>query len=102
MSIFKHLNTFIDRIRVRMHFDPLRDWLVLISFFFVLLVALVGWNVWAFLNIAGGEAVGSRVDTKAPRSDQTSLESARALFNDHAREDAAYASTTYRYNDPSQ
>lgn len=79
---------------------PSRDWFLLLSIAFLILIASIGWNVWTFIRITNGEAVGvASSGTKGP--DIGIVEQVRAVFASRAAEEQRYRNE-YRFVDPSK
>jgi len=80
--------------------QPVRDWLALLLVAGVLLAISIGWNVWTYVRVVNGEAVGggaavsSAADTKA-------IDAVQGLFEKRAAEEANYRSS-YHFVDPSK
>ncbi|MBA3789188.1 hypothetical protein H0X32_02210 [Patescibacteria group bacterium] len=90
--------TRIFRYGDRIH--PSRDWFVLLAFALLLLVISIGFNVWLFMQIAGGKSIVS--DTSVPHvaSSTTSVTDVQNVFKGRASEETNYQHT-YHFVDPS-
>ncbi len=85
--------------------NPMRDWSALLVIVAIALIGSVMWNVWTFERVINGEAIGSLPApvasfTEAP--DQATLNTAHAIFEKRATEEAKYVTGIYHYTDPSQ
>lgn len=79
---------------------PSRDWFILLAIAFLILIASIGWNVWAFVRITSGEATGSAA--QGPQGPDVSVvEQVRTVFETRAAEENRYR-TEYRFVDPSK
>ncbi len=76
---------------------PVRDWLVLLIVFVLLLLASVGWNLWLFNKVTKGEKIG---DVTASQPVVIKLDQVKRLFENRAAERARYTGE-YRFVDPS-
>ncbi len=99
---FTELFSGIRSLRYGKRLNPVRDWLVLIACFAVLLAASAVWNAWTFIRIANGDVLGGNPPPAAPVFDRTALESVQSLFIERANEEAKYLAGSYRFVDPSQ
>jgi hypothetical protein len=79
---------------------PSRDWLILLTLAFLILIASIGWNVWAFVRITNGEVSGSTT-TSTNGPDISIVEQVRGVFVERAAEEQRYR-TEYRFVDPSK
>ncbi len=78
--------------------NPARDWMVLVSIVAILLAASVAWNVWLFLRVTNGDAIGTAsVDTKP--LNPASIDSIDALFQKRAAIETEYKNA--HFVDPS-
>ncbi|MDB5237094.1 MAG: hypothetical protein JWL88_196 [Parcubacteria group bacterium] len=68
--------------------DPARDWLMLILAASVLFAASIGWNLWLFIRVTNGDAIGNATATKA--LNPTSITSVNALFQQRADIETQY------------
>lgn len=79
---------------------PSRDWFMLLTLAFLILIASIGWNIWAFVRITNGEVSGDRAaDTSGP--DIGIVEQVRTVFMERAAEEQRYRGE-YRFVDPSK
>ncbi|MDR3547204.1 MAG: hypothetical protein P4M11_02810 [Candidatus Pacebacteria bacterium] len=79
---------------------PDRDWLMLLSATFVVLLASIIWSVWFFVTVGHGTPASG---VKAPTSTQSSaaaVVNVQNVFKDRAAEDLNYQKT-YTFVDPS-
>lgn len=102
MDIFNTIGSLSRRLRGGMHQDPVRDWLVLITFSTIALIGIIVWNAWAFDTVASGGVIGPSVKGTAPVFDSSSLEDIHIIFENRAAEESKYVTGVYRYADPSQ
>jgi len=79
---------------------PARDWLRLLSLAFIVLAVSIGWNIWTFLRITSGEAVGDQISAVVG-PDVSALEQVREVFRARAEEAQRYQAE-YRFVDPSK
>jgi hypothetical protein len=77
---------------------PSRDWLLLIAFSFVCLLASVGWNLWTFTKVTRGQSFEASITTQ--ETNATAVDTVTKLFEARAIEEARYKSE-YRFVDPS-
>ncbi len=76
---------------------PVRDWLVLLIVFVLLLLASVGWNLWLFNKVTKGEKIG---DVPVSQPVDINLDQVKQLFENRAAERMRYTGE-YRFVDPS-
>lgn len=76
---------------------PVRDWLVLLVGFVLLLLASVVWNLWLFNKVTKGEKIG---DVAVSQPVDIKLDQVKRLFETRAAERMRYMSE-YRFVDPS-
>ncbi|MEA2701796.1 MAG: hypothetical protein QOE22_505 [Candidatus Parcubacteria bacterium] len=97
----KHFNDITKNLK-GLHYGtalrPSRDWLVVLTLTFVLMLASVAWNLWTFAKVTGGEPIG----TEAPQqtAGTASTDEVVKLFEERAAEEARYRND-YRFVDPS-
>ncbi|MDP2665613.1 MAG: hypothetical protein Q8P23_03190 [bacterium] len=102
MNILNSIGPFLKRLHSRASFDPVRDWLMMLTLSAIALVGIIIWNVWAFDTIVGGGTIGAPI-TRAPAAfSKTSLDAITAIFANRAAEEAKYEIGVYRFMDPSQ
>jgi len=102
MHIFSFTNSFLKRLRAGARFDPVRDWLVLLTLSTIVLASIVVWNIWAFDTVSRGGVIGAPT-TDAPEAfNRASLEEIKSIFASRAVEEARYETGVYRFADPSQ
>ena len=102
MNILNSARSFINRLRTSAHIDPVRDWLIILTFFIFALIGIVVWNVWAFDTVARGGVIGTAVKSVEPVFNSASLDAIHSVFSKRATEEAKYVTGVYRYADPSQ
>lgn len=102
MNISNFINSFFSRFRSAVHFDPMRDWLVLFTLSILAFVSIVVWNAWAFDTVARGGVIGTSATSTPLIFNRSSLDAIRTVFAERAIEGAKYATGVYRYADPSQ
>lgn len=102
MNIFNATRSFLKRLRGDAREDPVRDWLVLITFSTIVLTGIIVWNEWAFDTVASGGVIGTPMTSVPPIFNRSSLDAIRTIFANRAEEEAKYVTGTYRYADPSQ
>ena len=78
---------------------PVRDWLYLLTFAFVLLIVGVGWNVWIFVQLENGKTVGPAPAVQVSAT-TTSVANVQQVFQKRATQEAAYQNTLH-FSDPS-
>lgn len=94
--------TIVARIQFRLRFDPIRDWLVLVSFFIAACAGIIVWNIWALDTVVSGGAFGKQTISAPPVFNQSSLDAIHTIFTSRAEEEAKYETGTYRFSDPSR
>ena len=92
----------LRRARSSQRRDPAHDWAVLLTLASVALVGIVAWNAWAFSTVTSGGTIGSPVPLGPTVFDRSSIDTITTIFAKRAAEEAAYATSTYRFADPSQ
>ena len=102
MLSFRPLPPFVKRLRSVAHFDPVRDWLVMLTLSTIALIGIVVWNVWAFDTVAGGGTIGTAKTTPPSALNSASFSSIRSIFDRRAAEEAKYETCAYKFADPSQ
>ena len=100
-SLRAYLQTLLSRLSYGSRLNPARDWGVLLSLTALVLVLIIGWNVWAFQTVVNGGVLGGAVASSPPVISQTSIDALRTLFSDRAAEEMNYAAGIYRFTDPS-
>jgi len=83
-----------DRVR------PTRDWFVLITIAFVLLLVSVGWNIWIFVELANGQSLGPVPVARHTPIPTISVTSVQEVFKERAAEETNYQNN-YHFVDPS-
>jgi len=101
MNIFSTIGSFLKRFRRGMLQDPVRDWLVLLTFSAIVLAGIIVWNIWAFDTVANGGAIGAPAAGAPPVFDRASLDTIHTVFTDRAAEEAKYVTGVYKFTDPS-
>ena len=101
-TIFNSLSAFFRRFRSGVWGDPVRDWLVLLTFSIGALVCIIVWNVWAFDTVAQGGSISAAATSTLPAFNRSSIDTINTVFQTRATEDAKYVTGVYRYTDPSQ
>jgi hypothetical protein len=103
------MNTILDttkayakRLRAGAYQDPVRDWMVLITFSVIVLAGIIVWNIWAFDTVANGGVIGTTAPKATPGFSRASLDAIHVIFKNRADEEAKYETGVYRYADPSQ
>lgn len=102
MNTFNFIGSFLKRLRVGAREDPVRDWLVLVTFSMIAFASIVVWNVWAFDTVASGGVIGAPATGAPPVFSRSSLDAIHTVFANRAEEQAKYVTGVYRYADPSQ
>jgi hypothetical protein len=92
----------MSRLRGAAPRDPSRDWLILLSLAFIILMSLIAWNVWAFDTIASGGVIGPKATSTPAAFNRSSIDTIRTIFEKRAAEEAKYVTGAYRFADPSQ
>jgi hypothetical protein len=85
----------------RPHYDPARDWVLLLAASALALSIIVGWNVWAFKTVTGGGTLGAHPVLTASSTAGSVLDTLPSALSDRAAEDANYVNGIYRFADPS-
>lgn len=101
MLFSKSPSPFVKRLRSVAHFDPVRDWLVMLTLSTIALVGIVVWNVWAFDTVAGGGTIGTAKTASPPTFNSSSFDEIRLIFDRRAAEEAKYETGIYKFTDPS-
>ncbi len=101
-TITSRLSALFARAGRGAHFNPERDWALLLGTAGFVLALIVAWNVWAFNTVVGGGTLGDASQAPGAPVASTSLEAIPALLAGRAAEDAKYVDGTYRFADPSQ
>jgi len=94
--------SFLKHFSYGAYLNPVRDWLVLITFSAIALAGIMVWNVWAFDTVANGGVIGTVATSTPPVFNQSSLDTIHTIFADRAVEEAKYETGTYSFADPSQ
>ncbi len=102
MNYFDSFGTYLRRMRSGIGFDPVRDWLVLLTTTFILLAGIIVWNAWAFDTVATGGTIGAASVKAPPIFDPATLDTIHTVFANRATEESKYLTGVYRYADPSQ
>ncbi len=102
MNISNIIRAFLNRLRSAAHFDPMRDWIALLTVSILAFASIVVWNVWAFDTVANGGVIGTAVTSTTPLFDHSALDAIHAVFQKRADEETKYRTGVYRYSDPSQ
>lgn len=102
MNALNSIRAFFSRVRSSAHIDPVRDWLIMLTFSVLTFVGIVVWNVWAFDTVARGGVIGTSATGAPPIFDSSSIEAIHEVFEKRATEETKYVTGVYRYADPSQ
>ena len=95
-SLSKYLQMFRYTGRLR----PERDWLVLLSFAFVVLLVSIAWNVWFFIGLANGENTAPATTAPHTVSSAAAVTNVQNVFKARATEQNNYQQT-YHFVEPS-
>ena len=79
---------------------PERDWLVLLSVAFVVLLVSIAWNVWFFIGVTNNENVAPVITTPHTVSSAAAVTNVQNIFKARATEQNNYQ-RTYHFVDPS-
>lgn len=101
MTMLNFIGSFLKRLRTGAHQDPVRDWLVVITFSIIALAGIIVWNVWTFDTVANGGVIGAPATGAQPIFSRSSLDAIHSIFVSRSAEEAKYVTGTYRYADPS-
>jgi len=101
-NFIQQLWSFCKRVWHTARPDPVRDWLVMLSIFFVAFVSILLANVWAFKAIEQGGGTASSANTTSTVLNRASLDAVRAILDQRAAEEEKYKSGAYHFTDPSQ
>ena len=82
--------------------NPVRDWLMLLSFSAIILAGIIVWNIWVFDTVANGGVLGAPAASTSSLFSNSSIDTIRTIFADRAVEEAKYKTGTYHFIDPSQ
>lgn len=102
MNIFTLIASFFKRMHSGARQDPVRDWLILLTFSTIVLVGIIVWNAWAFDTVAKGGVIGAHTTKAPPLFSRSSLDAIHTIFENRAIEESKYQAGVYRYADPSQ
>ncbi|HQT82791.1 MAG: hypothetical protein B7W98_00200 [Parcubacteria group bacterium 20-58-5] len=102
MNFSDTISRFLKRLRAGALQDPVRDWLLLLTFSTLALAGIIVWNVWAFDIVANGGVIGPAAASAPPLFNSASLDAIHTVFVNRAAEQAKYVTGVYRYADPSQ
>lgn len=102
MTMSRSTTSFLRRLRSGAQFDPVRDWLTMLTVSAIALAGIIVWNVWAFDTVASGGAIGAPPIGAPAVFDPASLKAINAIFADRAAEEAKYETGVYTFTDPSQ
>lgn len=102
MNIFNHNRSFFSRLRSAAHFDPVRDWLVMLVLSIFAFVSIVVWNIWAFDTVAQGGVIGTAASGTKQSFNLSLVGNVNEILGKRATEEAKYRTGGYRYADPSQ
>lgn len=80
---------------------PTRDWYVLLAVGTVLLIGIVGYNVWVFDKLASGQTLGTQTVSTPSLFNRSSLDAIQKVFSDRAAEEVKYTTGVYHFADPS-
>ncbi len=100
--MFNPMTSFLKRMRSGVRFDPVRDWLIVLTLSIIVLAGVIVWNAWAFDTVARGDAIGNKATKPPPVFSRASLDAVHAIFENRATEELKYKTGVYRYVDPSQ
>jgi hypothetical protein len=103
MNPFTHLKVFLQKLQKpggTKRLDPSTDWLILLGFALLFIVASLAWNTWFFFTVLDQKAA-QPVMTSEQASTTNPMEKSRTLFEIRATEEARYRSE-YRFIDPSK
>jgi len=95
-------NSFFKHFRYGENINPVRDWLIMLTFSVIVLAGIIVWNIWAFDTVAKGGVIGTTATSTPAVFSQSSLNTINAIFANRAAEKAKYETGTYRFADPSQ
>jgi hypothetical protein len=99
------ITTIKQRILNRAHaeerFDPVRNWLILLTVAFITFICIVGGNILTFNRIAEGQMFGAPISTKTVPADDLSIEDVETIFSARANEVKKYQTGEYSFTDPS-
>lgn len=95
----KNISTLFSRFGFRYgaRLHPVRDWLVILAVFTLLLLVSLFWNIWLFTQATNGMVLGS---SQAPEQAQVQLDQVKGLFDSRAAQQARYLQE-YHFVDPS-
>ena len=96
------IGSFLKRLRGGIRRDPVRDWLLLLTFSTIALTCTVVWNTLTFNAVTKGDAIGTAATGTPPIFNKSSLDAIHAIFTSRAAEESNYINGTYHFADPSQ
>lgn len=102
MSITNLRSSFLKRLGVGTHQDPVRDWILSLIFSAIVLAGIVVWNTWAFDTVSHGGVIGSVATSSSQVLNNSSLDAIHVIFEKRAAEEAKYETGIYHFVDPSQ
>ncbi|MDB5244857.1 MAG: hypothetical protein JWN18_727 [Parcubacteria group bacterium] len=82
--------------------DPVRDWLYMLAAFAILLVGIIGWDIWMFGRIEAGEMSGEPTAAAVPTFNRAAFDSVHTTIVSRKAEQQKYIDGGYHYSDPSQ
>ena len=99
-SLISPFTTVFSRLFRGARANPERDWAILLICAALALVAIVGWNVWAFETVVGGGTLGASQKPVTTTTATSALDTLPDLLSARANEDAKYIDGAYRFADP--
>ena len=91
------LHTLSSLLHYGKRLKPSRDWLALLGLSLCLFILSIVWNVWTFVRLTQGEALGASVVVEDTSSSEDAL---RTIFKTRATEGGRYKNE-YHFIDPS-
>ncbi len=98
-------NSFLQKLQRGFHYGerihPVRDWLALLTVFFIVLAVSAVWNAWLFDQVASGGTLGAAATSTPEVFSKASLQNVEQIFADRALLDAKYTASSTTFTDPS-
>ncbi len=91
---------FIQKIKYGTRLSPNRDWLIIISIVFVVLIVGVIWNIFVFFSVVSGPTISSTTPTKNAILDSNAMYKVTQIFEVRHAEQLKYKSGEYTFSDP--
>ena len=101
-AVLVKLKTVRSRLRAIGRVDPVRDWIALITIAGVILLGIIGVDVWQF-NVITDASMQVPASSAAQRSfNLKEFETVKTLITSRASEQQKYINGAYTFTDPSK